>query len=139
MAQDLIQTVFEKKYDLRDFPRQTEIEVDPDATISLTTWPIEGRVLVIRGYKFEPDELGKIRVTIAIDGETMCYRMPLTEEFLEFQYDTPRIAAANEKIWIRNLDPNRKHKVMITRYYERLTKDPYARLYEKAEELIGLK
>ena len=139
MTQDLIQTIFEKKYDLRDYPYQAEIEVDPDQTMSLTTWPLGGRALLIRGYKFEPDELGKIRVTIDIDGETMYYRIPLTEESLEFEYDTPRIAATNEKIWIRNLDPNRKHKVMITRYYERLTKDPYARLYEKAEELIGLK
>ena len=138
MAQDLIQTVFEKKYDLRDFPRQTEIEVDPNLTISLTTWPIEGRVLVIRGYKFEPDELGKIRVTIAIDGETMCYRMPLTEEFLEFEFDTPRIAVNTDKIWIRNLDPNRKHKVMITRYYERLTTEPYAKLYADIEKIMGL-
>ena len=139
MAQDLIQTVFEKKYDLRDFPKQTEIEVDPDQTIALTTWPLGGRALVVRGYKFEPDELGKIRVTIAVDGEQMCYRMPLTEEFLEFQYDTPRIIAANEIIWIKNLDPNRKHKVMVTRYYEVITKDPYSKLYEKTEELIGLK
>ena len=139
MAQDLIQTVFEKKYDLRDFPKQTEIEISPDLTQALTTWPLGGRALVVRGYKFEPDELGKIRVTIAVDGEQMCYRMPLTEEFLEFQYDTPRIIAANEIIWIKNLDPNRKHKVMVTRYYEVITKDPYSKLYEKTEELIGLK
>jgi len=139
MTQDIIQTVFEKKYDLRDYPYQAEVEVYPDVTRCLTTWPLGGRALIVRAYKFKPDELGKTRVTIAIDGEQMCYRIPLTEEFLEFQYDTPRIIAANEKIWIRNLDPNRKHKVMITRYYEVITKDPYSKLYEKVEELIGLK
>ncbi len=139
MAQNLVQTVFEKKYDLRDHLRQTELELGPDLTFSLTTYPLKGRLIIVRKYKFEPDELGKTRVTIAIDGEIMAYRIPLTEEFLKFEYDTPRIAATAEKIWVRNLDPNRKHKVMITRYYEILTRDPYAKLYEKIEGLIGLK
>ena len=139
MAQDLIQTVFEKKYDLRDKPRQTELTLDPDQTLLLRVWPPDGWLLITRKYKFEPDELGKVRVTVALDGDVMIYRIPVTEEFLEFNYDTPRIAETNEQIWVKNLDKKRKHKITITRYYEFLVKDPYSRFYEKVEELIGLK
>ena len=139
MAQNLIQSVFEKKYGLRDYPKQTELVIDPDSTRYLGTWPTHEYNFFVRGYKFEPDELGKTRVTIAIDGETMCYHIPLTEEFLEFFYDTPRLVTSKEKIWIRNLDTKRKHRVVITRYYEFITKEPLAKLYGKAEELIGLK
>ena len=139
MTQDLIQTIFEKKYDLRDYPYQAEIEVDPDLTKCLTTSPDKGKVMIVKGYKLEPDELGKTRFCCCIDAEFQCVRIPITEEFLEFEYDTPRIITSEEKIWIRNLDPNRKHKVRITRYYEILTRDPYSKLYQKVEELIGLK